>query len=139
MQFLPPKALFLVRLAFAAKFSSPNVPPALAATLNVVLAAVFFISSGTTLVTTVLIAYRICSVARKAGTSGRRFKHVVDIVVQSGAVYALSQLAAALGCVVPGATTFDKSVIAFQDYTQVLNFAIAVCGVSVGWLLRHGS
>lgn len=125
------QVLFLVQTSLHAKFNNLNVSPALAARINDMLAAAFFISFATTLVTTVLIAYRIHSVSQNQGASSRRFKHIIDIVVQSGAVYALSQFVAAVAGVVPGANAFTKSSIAFQAYTQILNFAIAVRVLSV--------
>ncbi|KAF8188717.1 hypothetical protein BJ912DRAFT_968312 [Pholiota molesta] len=61
-----------------------------------VVAAAFFTTSATSFVTTVLIAYRIYSTAKHEGVSGRRFKHIIDIIVQSGAVYSLSLLQLAI-------------------------------------------
>ncbi|KAF9472935.1 hypothetical protein BDN70DRAFT_937817 [Pholiota conissans] len=47
-------------------------------------------SACTTIITTVLITSRIHSFLRHQDISSRKFWHVIDIVVQSGAVYSLS-------------------------------------------------
>jgi hypothetical protein len=100
-------------------------PPALVTTLNDLLAAALFMSFGTTLVTTVLIAYRIYSVSKQKLPSSRRFNDIMDIVVQSGAIYAFSQLAFAIASVLTSTGVNTRS-IAFLNYTSALNTAIAV-------------
>jgi hypothetical protein len=102
------------------------VPPALAVTLNNLQSAALFMSFGTTLVTTLLIAYRIYSASKQQLPSSRRFNNIIDIVVQSGAIYAFSQLAYAIAGVLPGSIWFNTGIVAFQIYTTVLNTAIAV-------------
>ncbi|KAF8186763.1 hypothetical protein BJ912DRAFT_926918 [Pholiota molesta] len=122
-------ALFLVQISFEAKFTNSTISVTLAARLNAVTSAAYFMSFGTTLVTTALIAYRIYSVSKQQGVSSKRLKHVIDIVVQSGAVYALSQLTAALAGVVPGSTLLiNTRNIAFQDFALIVN--VAVAGIS---------
>lgn len=123
-------ALFLVQISFEAKFTDSTISVTLATRLNAVTSAAYFLSFGTTLVTTVLIAYRIYSVSKQQGVSSKRLKHIMDIVVQSGAVYALSQLTAALAGVVPGSTLIlNTRNIAFQDFALILNVAVAVRAV----------
>jgi hypothetical protein len=117
----------LTEISFNAKYANTNISLALDTKINALLATAYFTSFATTLVTTILIAYRIYSVSKAQGASSRRFKHVMDIVVQSGVIYALSQFTSALAGVVPGSNflsnTRDR---AFQDYTPLLNLAIAV-------------
>lgn len=62
----------------------------------------FFITFGTTIITTSLIAYRIYSTARLDGiTSLGRFKHIVEVLIQSAAFYSLVILATAIMMVIP--------------------------------------
>ncbi|KAF9472183.1 hypothetical protein BDN70DRAFT_971933 [Pholiota conissans] len=60
--------------------------------LNKVLAAGLLMSGCSTTITTALIAYRIRSFLTYQGISAKRFRHTIDVVVQSGAVYSLSVL-----------------------------------------------
>ncbi|KAF8173662.1 hypothetical protein BJ912DRAFT_991827 [Pholiota molesta] len=119
-------AFFLTEISFNAKYANTNISLALDTKINALLATAYFTSFATTLVTTVLIAYRIHSVSKAQGASSRRFKHIMDIIVQSGVIYALSQFTSALAGVVPGSkflsNTRDR---AFQDYAPLLNLAIA--------------
>ncbi|KAF8173641.1 hypothetical protein BJ912DRAFT_931871 [Pholiota molesta] len=64
-------ALFLVEISFNAKYTNLIIPPALAARINAVLSAAFFMSFATTFVMTILIAYRIYSVSKHKGASTR--------------------------------------------------------------------
>ncbi|KAF8186718.1 hypothetical protein BJ912DRAFT_970539, partial [Pholiota molesta] len=120
-------ALFLTEISFNGKYANTNISLSLDTKINALLATAYFTSFATTLVTTVLIAYRIYSISRAQGASSRRFRHIMDIVVQSGVIYALSQFTSALAGVVPGSNflsnTRDR---AFQDYAPLLNLAIAV-------------
>jgi hypothetical protein len=94
--------------------------------MNDLLAAALFISFGTTLITTVLIAYRIYSASKQQLPSSRRFNHIIDIVVQSGAIYAFSQLVYAIAGVLSGSNGFNTRIIAFTNYIEPLNVAITV-------------
>ncbi|KAF9486095.1 hypothetical protein BDN70DRAFT_926810 [Pholiota conissans] len=60
--------------------------------LNKVAAAGLVMSSCSTIITTALIAYRIRSFLTHQGISAKRFRHTIDVVVQSGAVYSFSVL-----------------------------------------------
>jgi hypothetical protein len=62
-----------------------------------------------------------------ARAARRWFQHIADIVVQSGAAYALAQLAGAVSLVVPGANSLTSTrAFALQNYTLLVNFPIAV-------------
>ncbi|KAF8186757.1 hypothetical protein BJ912DRAFT_451579 [Pholiota molesta] len=118
-------ALFFVDIIFQAKYIGMLVPSGSVATENNdLLAAVLFISFGTTLVTTVLIAYRIYSVSKQQLPSSRRFNHIIDLVVQSGAIYSLSQLAYAITSILTESNAINTRIIAFADYASALNVAI---------------
>lgn len=126
MRFLS-QALYLAQIAFNAKLNDFIISAALEDTINHLLAAAFFMSFATTLVTTALIAYRIYSVSKQPGVSSRRLKHIIDIVVQSGAIYALSQLTIAIAGVVSKPNTLPSTrIVAFQAYAENLNVAFAV-------------
>ncbi|KAF8186755.1 hypothetical protein BJ912DRAFT_970635 [Pholiota molesta] len=116
-------ALLFVSVAFQAKYRGVILPPALVATMDDLLAAALFMSFATTLVSTLLIAYRIYSVSKQQLPSSRRFNHIIDIVIQSGAIYAFSQLAFAIGSILTS-TGFNTRKIAFLDYTSALSEAI---------------
>lgn len=118
--------MFLVEISFDARYSNLNVSAALAIKIDDVLAAAFFMSFATTLVTTILIAYRIYSVSKRQGLSSRLFKQIIDIVVQSGVIYAFSQLAAALSNILPGSGVLNTRNTAFSEYILLLNLSIAV-------------
>jgi hypothetical protein len=93
-----------------------------------VVAAAYFTTSATSFVTTVLIAYRIYSTAKHEGVSGRRFKHIIDIIVQSGAVYSLSLLQLAIAFVLPGSMNIlNTRSYAFNIYGSTLVNITAVC------------
>jgi hypothetical protein len=135
------KALFLTEISFNAKYANTNISLALDTKINALLATAYFTSFATTLVTTVLIAYRIHSISKEQGASSRRFRRIMDIVVQSGVIYALSQFTSALAGVVPGSgsnflsNTRDR---AFQDYAPLLNLAIAVRSAFSAYRCRGG-
>ncbi|KAF8186724.1 hypothetical protein BJ912DRAFT_451279 [Pholiota molesta] len=118
-------ALIFAEIIFSAKYIDVLLPPAIAGTMNDLLSTALFISFGTTLVTTVLIAYRIYSVSKQQLPSSRRFNHIIEIVVQSGAIYAFSQLAYAIAGVLTGSEVFNTRIDAFTDYSSALNMAIA--------------
>jgi hypothetical protein len=118
--------LLFALLTLNAKYNEVIVSPVLAAAISDLQAAALFISFGTTLVTTVLIAYRIYSVSKQQLPSSRRFNNIIDIVIQSGTIYAFSQLAYAIAFVVPGSNGFDTRIIAFQNYIIAINVATTV-------------
>ncbi|KAF9562351.1 hypothetical protein CPC08DRAFT_706726 [Agrocybe pediades] len=91
--------------------------------MNGLSSAFFFTSALTSLIATYLIAYRIYVTSQFTGTSKRRFKNVIDIVVQSSAVYTLSILAMAIYDVIPFSNS-DSGTIALDlavDYAGSLS------------------
>jgi hypothetical protein len=88
--------------------------------LDELLSAALFITFGTTVVTTILIAYRIYSVVRQDGVdnSKRRFVHVLEVLIQSSAAYSLASFVNAVSGIIPfnGAVTNSMPLIALQYY-----------------------
>jgi hypothetical protein len=94
--------------------------------INDLIFAAFLTTFITSLVTTVLIAYRIYAAA-KQGLSKRRFRHVVNIVVQSGALYCLAILVSTVAPVLPGQMDLRNTWnVALNYYTTALVSLIAV-------------
>ncbi|KAF9479471.1 hypothetical protein BDN70DRAFT_690202 [Pholiota conissans] len=106
--------LLLAQIILHTKYGSTTVSFALAALFNRLLAAAYFITASTTIVTTTLIAYRIYSVTKQEGVSADRFKQVTDIVIQSGAVNSLTLLSLAIIIIVNGG---------FHSITDTRSFA----------------
>ncbi|KAF9471542.1 hypothetical protein BDN70DRAFT_938870 [Pholiota conissans] len=80
-------------LMFTGAIAVATLPPS-ANSLKIqmisVTSAGVLMSACTTIITTVLITFRIHSFLRLQDVSSRKFWHIIDIVVQSGAVYSLS-------------------------------------------------
>ncbi|KAF9562352.1 hypothetical protein CPC08DRAFT_706728 [Agrocybe pediades] len=97
--------------------------------MNVLTAALFFMSALTSLISTYLIAYRIYVASRLTGASKRRFMDVIDIVVQSSAVYTLSVLAVATYAVIPFQDS-DSATIAIDTVVNYLgSIALPLIGI----------
>ncbi|KAF9471343.1 hypothetical protein BDN70DRAFT_939019 [Pholiota conissans] len=99
--------------------------------LNKVLAAGLLMSACSTIITTALIAYRIRSFLTHQGISAKRFRHTIDIVVQSGAVYSFSLLL--LGVVSILNTTANRvgmNVVLFNFELWESNFTYYLAGMS---------
>ncbi|KAF9473496.1 hypothetical protein BDN70DRAFT_964896 [Pholiota conissans] len=64
--------------------------------LNNLASSSLLIASCTTIITTTLIAYRIHSFLKIQAINTTKFYHIVDVVVQSGAVYALALITTGL-------------------------------------------
>ncbi|KAF8173089.1 hypothetical protein BJ912DRAFT_1079466 [Pholiota molesta] len=118
-------ALFFVEIIFDGK-DGELVSEALSITLNALLSAAFFITFATTLVTTILIAYRIYSVSKQEGVSARRFKHIIDIVIQSGAVNSLTLLANAIIVVLPASILNTKDSAANTYAENIVPYVLAM-------------
>ncbi|KAF9474051.1 hypothetical protein BDN70DRAFT_936945 [Pholiota conissans] len=83
-------------------------------------------SACTTIITTALITSRIHSFLKHQDISSRKFWHIIDIVVQSGAVYSLS-------VVFYGAANIVQSkILNVRTFIFVLwiNFAVPLAGMS---------
>jgi len=93
---------------------------------NAVIATQTFLSVAASLVTTFLIVFRIHSMSKENGGSGQRFKHILDIVVQSAAVYSLAILGEAIKFGLPETRDIDNSrVFAFGLWMDSLTSVIS--------------
>lgn len=121
------QGLFLVQPVAHIIYENASVSPALSATFNNLLAAAYFTTFTTSLIATTLIAYRLYVFSNETDWSRRRFKHIADIVVQSGAVYSLTALATAIGGVLPGGSDLSNTqTINFQNYIEAIGVYVAV-------------
>lgn len=92
------------------------------------LAAVYLIASGDSLITTILIAYRIYSISNWNGSSTRKFNRIVDILVQSSALYSVTLLLTGVTLVLPGSVSgLNPQFFAWTTYLDTICFAIFVC------------
>ncbi|KAF9471340.1 hypothetical protein BDN70DRAFT_939017 [Pholiota conissans] len=99
--------------------------------LNKVAAAGLLMSGCSNIITTALIAYRIRSFLTHQGISAKRFRHTIDIVVQSGAVYSFSLLL--YGVLYTLNTTAKRNgmnVMLFNFGLWVSNFTYYLAGMS---------
>ncbi|KAF8155095.1 hypothetical protein BJ912DRAFT_1152140 [Pholiota molesta] len=118
--------LFLVQPVLRAVYNNLSVSPTLARTFNDLVAMAYFSTFATSLVTTALIAYKILTHSR---FSRKRYGHILDIVVQSGAVYSLTALATAISGVLPGGSDIRHTRSSCpQNYIQALS--VYVSGLS---------
>lgn len=71
-----------------------------------------FTTSALTLVTTVLIVYRIHSVSQPDILKSRRtsYKKIIDLLIQSAAAYSLVAFIYAISSIIPAASTFPSTV-----------------------------
>ncbi|KAF8186711.1 hypothetical protein BJ912DRAFT_1143785 [Pholiota molesta] len=120
--------LFLVQPVLRATYNSSAVSPTLAATFNDLVAAAYFTTFATSLITTALIGYRIYACSSQTGFSRRLYINILDIVVQSGAVCSLTALATAISSVLPGGSDARNPRFCAQNYVQDLS--VYVSGLS---------
>ena len=115
-----------VTMVIVACFDKLNPSPSQSDLLNILAGAVYLISAATTLSTTVLISYRIHSFYKEDIFSGSRsrFKHIVEILVQSAVVYCLVSIAYGIVTVIPNETSLD--VFVARNYTATFYFFTAV-------------
>lgn len=80
-----------------------NFSPSQTTILYILIGASLFVTFTTTLMTTVLIAYRIHSISRRHVLKGTRprLNHIFDILVQSAAAYSVATLPFAIVAVIP--------------------------------------
>ncbi|KJA18999.1 hypothetical protein HYPSUDRAFT_1096887 [Hypholoma sublateritium FD-334 SS-4] len=97
------------------------------ATLNHLVSAAIFMTLGTTLLTTLLIVYRIHSTMRQNGLHRSRnpFQHILELLVQSAAPYAVVCLLFAIEGVVPENAVDSWRLYTVQNYTDVVFSIVA--------------
>ncbi|PPQ85710.1 hypothetical protein CVT25_002478 [Psilocybe cyanescens] len=97
--------------------------------MNNLLAAGFFVSFGTSLMATLLIAYRIWTVYQADGKSLRRFKNILDIIIQSAAINSIALLLTAITLVIPDSgNIFNAPLFALGNYAKA--FFVAISGLA---------
>lgn len=86
----------------------------------------YFLSAATSLTATVLIGSRVNSVA-KDGTSDSsgRFKNILEIMIQSVAIYSLAIILQAISVVIPNDGS-SPELTALQNYSSAILTPIAV-------------
>ncbi|KJA17213.1 hypothetical protein HYPSUDRAFT_219033 [Hypholoma sublateritium FD-334 SS-4] len=98
-----------------------NVDPSVKAQMNLdkLISAALFMTLGATLLTTVLIAHRICSVTRQGPREGvtRPYRNIAEMLVQSSAAYSLVALWNAVMVVIPDDAT---AIFCASQYAGVL-------------------
>ncbi|KAF8170551.1 hypothetical protein BJ912DRAFT_1083699 [Pholiota molesta] len=120
--------LFLAQPVLRAAYNNSAVSPTLAATFNDLVVTAYFTTFATSLITTALIAYKIYSSSSQTRFSRKLYRHIIDIVVQSGAVYSLTALATAISGVLPGSNIIHTRSICAQNYIQAIG--VYVSGLS---------
>ncbi|KAF9470989.1 hypothetical protein BDN70DRAFT_939275 [Pholiota conissans] len=104
----------------------PRTAISLESRFNKVYAAGIVIASCNTIITTALITYRIYSFLRNQHITTKKFRHIIDIVIQSGAVYSLSMLVMAISIIVEINTeTETVKLFNFIWWTNSLAFPLA--------------
>ena len=109
----------------------------LALLANHLVSAQYFLALATSVATTCLIAYKIHSVSKQSAglgfSSHQRFKHILDVIVQSSVVYSLTLLLMAIGFVLPEEIGDGRNTrgFAFLNYSAVLGLVISVSVLSM--------
>lgn len=93
---------------------------------DAILSTANFISVGTTMVGTFLISYRIYSVRKHTGNSVQRFRHILEIVIESSAMYSLSLLVEAIAEILYIDAALATPIFAAVSYSSALGFVISV-------------
>ncbi|KDR71358.1 hypothetical protein GALMADRAFT_144042 [Galerina marginata CBS 339.88] len=97
------------------------IPIKIAVLLDNIEEALFFTSLSSSLLATLLIAFRIHKVSKQDGRSQRRFGHVIEIVVQSAAIYSFALLIPGIGNTL---TSIAPANVAFENYGEAVAFSI---------------
>ncbi|PPQ78788.1 hypothetical protein CVT25_010661 [Psilocybe cyanescens] len=108
---------------------------------NGIQSGVFFASFATSLSTTVLIAHRIYTSSQTIGDPKKRFIHIIEIIIQSAAIYSTVLLVAAITAVIPDGDSWPSpAIFALASYSSCLLVpaagmapTIMVARVSLAW------
>lgn len=94
---------------------------------NNISSALVFVSLGATVITTILIGYRIHISSRSNGQPSKRmFNHIVVLVVESSAVYSLLLLAYAIVTEDPASAMLGSSGADASFYIQTVQVVVSV-------------
>ncbi|KAF9481901.1 hypothetical protein BDN70DRAFT_991526 [Pholiota conissans] len=104
----------------------PQSNASLQAIFNKVSAAGIVISACTTIITTSLITYRIHSFLRNQEITSKKFRHIIDVIVQSGAVYSASVLVYGVSAALIGQNGMPTVILSFWTDT----FVFPIAGIS---------
>ena len=120
-------ALYLAVIIIACT-SKVNPSESTQVILDKLSSAALFMTFGATLLTTVLIAYRISSVTRRDPRKGkiRTYTDIIEALIQSAAAYSLVALLNALTDVVPQTDTNAFVIFCAENYACALLFVTAV-------------
>ena len=116
-----------------------NFEPAdnVAQTINWLITGALFSTVATTLLSTLIITYRIHSVTSKnvvlRGSS--RYTHILDLLVQSSALYVFGSLLLAIPLVLPLTTRNEVGVLSAQYYTGSIFPFTAVSDFLMNYLI----
>ncbi|KAF8878370.1 hypothetical protein CPB84DRAFT_1751914 [Gymnopilus junonius] len=127
--------LSVITIACAKKL---NPSPAQRKVLDTLLVSSFAVNFFTTLVTTLLISYRIRSgfMRSMSRKSMVRFKHIVDILIQSAVIYTLSALALAISLMLTAGKT-SHYVLLLSSKFMTTFFSFIATAFGYGSQLNH--
>ncbi|PPR00850.1 hypothetical protein CVT26_012485 [Gymnopilus dilepis] len=82
-------------------------------TLNALIGSSLFVTSAATITSTLLIAYRIHATSKHnvLKSSRSRFNHIVEILAESAAAYAVASLALAIESIIPQTSSSNNLVV----------------------------
>ncbi|KDR71346.1 hypothetical protein GALMADRAFT_144032 [Galerina marginata CBS 339.88] len=115
--------LCLVETIFVGGHAGHTLPSEVVVLVDTIQSALFFTSLSSSLLATLLIAFRIHSVSKQGGGPKRRFGHIIEIVVQSAALYSLALLILGI------AGTITSNSLAMGGF---VNFGVAVAFTVTG-------
>lgn len=102
--------------------------PANSRMFNILQGCSLCMTTVTSMVTTLLIGAQVYSSTSLNPRARRRYKPIIEIMLQSSALYSLAILTQAIVTLMsPG--SFDKMIIVTGDYTQVMVNITTVCDI----------
>ena len=121
-------ALFLSNIIIACINNLNPTNSSVIKTLNNLASAGFFMTLGSTLLTTLLIVYRIHSVVSQNAMHRTHspFQNILDLVVQSAALYAVVCLLYAIEGALPQSLGNGRTVYSLQYYTGAVFSIVSV-------------
>jgi len=110
------------------KGGGPKKPESLS--LSDIESAFTFVSSTTSLVASLLIAYRIYTLTRNEDKIRRRYMPIVEIVIQSVIIYSVALVVLGFSGILPLHATINQYTRDMTDYMTTITSIIAVGGLS---------
>ena len=125
---------------------TPSIPQNI--NLNDLLASGYFSSFACTISSTLLIVYQIYnSISNQDNHSKKRFVHIVDVLIQSAAAYALTLMIVAIANVVlvtsrDNVTVSLYAVLSYEGSGILIFFSVCTFGLQIlgkfWWILNQG-